>query len=129
MNFIYSVKLLSLVASFYVFSVVFSPFPCSYIEKFTDFLRLFVSVHLRRIESYSQFPVVEFLALLFKYTFHQVQPCNIIFPLVSSVGLYLFSPGKLIVKLAQNIAMNLSYWCRPSGARGLEMASCALGFS
>ncbi|NWV08341.1 XPO6 protein, partial [Ptilonorhynchus violaceus] len=50
---------------------VVSPFPCSYIEKFTDFLRLFVSVHLRRIESYSQFPVVEFLALLFKYTFHQ----------------------------------------------------------
>uniref|UniRef100_A0A8B9GAG1 Exportin 6 n=1 Tax=Amazona collaria TaxID=241587 RepID=A0A8B9GAG1_9PSIT len=45
----------------------------SYIEKFTDFLRLFVSVHLRRIESYSQFPVVEFLALLFKYTFHQQQ--------------------------------------------------------
>ncbi|XP_027965982.1 exportin-6 isoform X5 [Eumetopias jubatus] len=44
---------------------------CSYIEKFTDFLRLFVSVHLRRIESYSQFPVVEFLTLLFKYTFHQ----------------------------------------------------------
>ncbi|PKU29387.1 hypothetical protein llap_20309 [Limosa lapponica baueri] len=44
----------------------------SYIEKFTDFLRLFVSVHLRRIESYSQFPVVEFLALLFKYTFHQL---------------------------------------------------------
>ncbi|ELK10904.1 Exportin-6 [Pteropus alecto] len=44
----------------------------SYIEKFTDFLRLFVSVHLRRIESYSQFPVVEFLTLLFKYTFHQM---------------------------------------------------------
>ena len=30
-----------------------------------------MSVHLRRIESYSQFPVVEFLTLLFKYTFHQ----------------------------------------------------------
>ncbi|MGH0126135.1 UNVERIFIED_CONTAM: hypothetical protein FKN15_073535 [Acipenser sinensis] len=43
----------------------------SYVGKFTDFLRLFVSVHLRRIESNSQFPVVEFLALLFKYTFHQ----------------------------------------------------------
>uniref|UniRef100_A0A8C5QFR1 Exportin 6 n=1 Tax=Leptobrachium leishanense TaxID=445787 RepID=A0A8C5QFR1_9ANUR len=43
----------------------------SYIEKFTDFLRLFVSVHLRRIESNAQFPVVEFLSLLFKYTFHQ----------------------------------------------------------
>uniref|UniRef100_A0A674B526 Exportin 6 n=1 Tax=Salmo trutta TaxID=8032 RepID=A0A674B526_SALTR len=43
----------------------------SYLEKFTDFLRLFVSVHLRRIESNAQFPVVEFLALLFKYTFNQ----------------------------------------------------------
>ena len=45
----------------------------SYIEKFTDFLRLFVSIHLRRFESNSQFPVVEFLALLFKYTFRQVR--------------------------------------------------------
>ncbi|CAL8273014.1 unnamed protein product [Lota lota] len=42
-----------------------------YLEKFTDFLRLFVSVHLRRIESSPQFPIVEFLALLFKYTFNQ----------------------------------------------------------
>ncbi|TRY56086.1 hypothetical protein DNTS_017930 [Danionella cerebrum] len=29
----------------------------SYVEKFTDFLRLFVSVHLRRIESNAQFPL------------------------------------------------------------------------
>ncbi|KAF3700337.1 Exportin-6 [Channa argus] len=43
----------------------------SYLEKFTDFLRLFVSVHLRRIESSPQFPIVDFLALLFKYTFNQ----------------------------------------------------------
>ncbi|KAG5279727.1 hypothetical protein AALO_G00080950 [Alosa alosa] len=43
----------------------------SYLEKFTDFLRLFVSVHLRRIESNAQFPLVEFLGLLFKYTFNQ----------------------------------------------------------
>uniref|UniRef100_A0A3Q3K7P5 Importin N-terminal domain-containing protein n=1 Tax=Monopterus albus TaxID=43700 RepID=A0A3Q3K7P5_MONAL len=43
----------------------------NYLEKFTDFLRLFVSVHLRRIESSPQFPIVEFLALLFKYTFNQ----------------------------------------------------------
>ncbi|KAL4692843.1 hypothetical protein H8959_016653 [Pygathrix nigripes] len=43
----------------------------SYIKKFNDFLQLFVSVHLRRIKSYSQFPVVGFLTLLFKYTFHQ----------------------------------------------------------
>ncbi|TWW69676.1 Exportin-6 [Takifugu flavidus] len=43
----------------------------NYLEKFTDFLRLFVSVHLRRIEASPQFPIVEFLALLFKYTFNQ----------------------------------------------------------
>ncbi|XP_070580061.1 exportin-6-like [Ptychodera flava] len=43
----------------------------NYVEKFTDFLRLFVSVHLRRFEGNAQFPVLEFLALLFKYTFKQ----------------------------------------------------------
>lgn len=52
--------------------LMFSLSSCSYLEKFTDFLRLFVSVHLRRIESSPQFPIVEFLALLFKYTFNQV---------------------------------------------------------
>ena len=45
---------------------------CSYVDKFTDFLRLFVSIHLRRFESNTQFPVIEFLALLFRYTFRQV---------------------------------------------------------
>lgn len=55
-------------------SCFFSLSSCSYLEKFTDFLRLFVSVHLRRIESSPQFPIVEFLALLFKYTFNQVKP-------------------------------------------------------
>ncbi|MPC08061.1 exportin-6-like [Portunus trituberculatus] len=43
----------------------------SYIDKFSEFLRLFVSVHLRRFENNSQFPVLEFLALLFRYTFRQ----------------------------------------------------------
>ena len=43
----------------------------NYVEKFTEFLRLFVSIHLRRFESNQQFPVVDFLALLFKYTFKQ----------------------------------------------------------
>ncbi|KAK3797258.1 hypothetical protein RRG08_030482 [Elysia crispata] len=42
-----------------------------YVDKFTDFLQLFVSVHLRRFESNPQFPVLEFLSLLFKYTFRQ----------------------------------------------------------
>lgn len=45
----------------------------SYVEKFTDFLRLFVDVHLKRFESNAHFPVVEFLALLYKYTFKQVK--------------------------------------------------------
>ncbi|XP_066990340.1 exportin-6 isoform X2 [Macrobrachium rosenbergii] len=43
----------------------------SYIDKFSEFLRLFVSVHLRRFENNSHFPVLEFLSLLFRYTFHQ----------------------------------------------------------
>lgn len=46
-------------------------FLSSYIDKFSEFLRLFVSVHLRRFENNSQFPVLEFLSLLFRYTFHQ----------------------------------------------------------
>ncbi|XP_041473600.1 exportin-6-like [Lytechinus variegatus] len=46
----------------------------SYVEKFTEFLGLFVSVHLRRFESNSHFPVLEFLSLLFKYTFKQPEP-------------------------------------------------------
>ncbi|GFQ82242.1 exportin-6 [Trichonephila clavata] len=42
-----------------------------YVEKFTDFLMLFVTHHLKRFESNPQFPILEFLALLFKYTFQQ----------------------------------------------------------
>lgn len=42
-----------------------------YVEKFTEFLQLFVSLHLKRFESSTQFPILEFLALLFKYTFQQ----------------------------------------------------------
>ncbi|XP_015917777.1 exportin-6 isoform X2 [Parasteatoda tepidariorum] len=42
-----------------------------YIEKFTYFLQLFVTNHLKRFESSAQFPILEFLALLFKYTFQQ----------------------------------------------------------
>nr|XP_039249816.1 exportin-6-like [Styela clava] len=42
-----------------------------YLEKFTEFLRLFVSVHFIRIESNSNFPLLEFLELLFKFTFNQ----------------------------------------------------------
>ncbi|XP_064178394.1 exportin-6-like [Anguilla rostrata] len=43
----------------------------SYVQKFTEFLRQFISVHLKRIESNTLFPTVDFLALLFKYTFNQ----------------------------------------------------------
>ncbi|CAH3162738.1 unnamed protein product [Porites lobata] len=44
-----------------------------YLSKFTEFLRLFVSIHLRRFENSSHFPVLELLTLLFKYTFKQPQ--------------------------------------------------------
>lgn len=52
-------------------------FHSSYVEKFTDFLKLFVGIHLKRFESNPQFPVLEFLALLLKYTFRQVRSCLI----------------------------------------------------
>ena len=42
-----------------------------YVDKFTEFLHSFVRNHLRRFESNAQFPVLEFLSLLFKYTFEQ----------------------------------------------------------
>ena len=43
-----------------------------YLEKITDFLRLFVSLHISRIsrcQQNDQFALLEFLALIFKYTF------------------------------------------------------------
>ncbi|XP_048575902.1 exportin-6 isoform X2 [Nematostella vectensis] len=45
----------------------------SYLNKFTEFLHLFVSIHLRRFENSSLFPILELLTLLYKYTFHQPQ--------------------------------------------------------
>ncbi|KAK2152122.1 hypothetical protein LSH36_339g04009 [Paralvinella palmiformis] len=42
-----------------------------YVEKFTDFLQLFVSIHLRRFEANKHFPVSDFLGLFFRYTFKQ----------------------------------------------------------
>ena len=47
------------------------PAPSRFVDKLTDFLRSFVGNHLRRFEGSAQFPVIEFLALVFKYTFLQ----------------------------------------------------------
>ena len=44
-----------------------------FVDKFTEFLRLFVSIHLRRFEANSMFPMLDFLSLLFQYTFKQVR--------------------------------------------------------
>ena len=41
------------------------------VDKLTEFLRSFVGGQLRRFEGHAQFPVLQFLALLFKYTFLQ----------------------------------------------------------
>ncbi|KAF6027108.1 XPO6 [Bugula neritina] len=41
----------------------------SFLDKFTEFIQLFVNNHLRRFESNPNFPVLEFLSLLFEYTF------------------------------------------------------------
>jgi len=40
----------------------------NYLEKFTEFLSLFVSIHLKRFEPNTQFPTAELLDLLIKYT-------------------------------------------------------------
>ncbi len=42
-----------------------------YVDKFTEFISSFVKSHLRRFECNSQFPIIPFLSLLFKYTFEQ----------------------------------------------------------
>lgn len=89
-----------------------------------------MSVHLRRIESYSQFPVVEFLALLFKYTFHQVQPYSVVFFLVFSLySVVLSSRASLVcpVGLMYREAIGLSHW--PSSSITGDVPSCVPGFS
>ena len=42
-----------------------------FLDKITEFLRLFVSIHLSRCDQNPQFPLLEFLALIFKFTFQQ----------------------------------------------------------
>jgi hypothetical protein len=42
-----------------------------YISKFTEFLRIFISGHLPRFEKMPTFPIMEFLGLVFQYTFKQ----------------------------------------------------------
>ena len=42
-----------------------------YLDKFTEFIHSFVQSHLRRFENSLQFPINDFLALLYKYTFGQ----------------------------------------------------------
>ncbi len=46
-------------------------FRSRYVDKLTEFLRTFVTSHLGRFEGSARFPVMEFLSLLFKYTFLQ----------------------------------------------------------
>lgn len=48
-------------------------FNSSYLEKFTEFLSLFVSIHLKRFEPNHHFPTAELLDLLVKYTVLQVR--------------------------------------------------------
>ena len=42
-----------------------------YNEKFSEFLDLFVTIHLRRLENNPQFQITDFLMLLFRFTFLQ----------------------------------------------------------
>ena len=48
-------------------------FYSSYLDKFTEFLQLFVRLHLKRFEVNPHFPTLNFLGLVFRYTFKQVR--------------------------------------------------------
>ena len=64
----------------FLFTHAYNAFLCNYIrsffyrylEKCTEFFRVFVSSHLRRVESNPHFSVIEFLTLLLKYSLKQV---------------------------------------------------------
>jgi len=43
----------------------------AFLDKLTDFLKYFVSFHLKRCEGNNYFPLLEFLSLMFKYSFMQ----------------------------------------------------------
>lgn len=47
-----------------------------YLNKFAEFLKLFVSLHFKRLETEPEFDAIEFLSYLFQYTF-QVPTCAI----------------------------------------------------
>lgn len=49
----------------------FDQLPNSYVDRLTEFLRLYVTIHLPRFERSAQFPVIDFLAVMFRYTFQQ----------------------------------------------------------
>ncbi|EZA61560.1 Exportin-6 [Ooceraea biroi] len=48
----------------------------SYMEKMTEFLQLFITNHLKRMESSSNFPVNTLLEVLFHHTFQQASTVN-----------------------------------------------------
>ncbi|CAH0715485.1 unnamed protein product, partial [Brenthis ino] len=47
----------------------------SYLNKLAEFLKLFVSLHFKRLEAEPEFDAIEFLSYLFQYTF-QVPTCS-----------------------------------------------------
>nr|XP_032517295.1 exportin-6 [Danaus plexippus plexippus] len=49
--------------------------PIDYLNKLAEFLKLFVSLHFKRLEAEPEFDAIEFLSYLFQYTF-QVPKCS-----------------------------------------------------
>ncbi|KAM9990317.1 hypothetical protein ACTFIY_006366 [Dictyostelium cf. discoideum] len=45
-----------------------------FLNKFTQFIQIFINNHLGRIETNPNFPIPDFLGLLFQYSFFQTQP-------------------------------------------------------
>ncbi|CAG2164605.1 unnamed protein product [Oppiella nova] len=75
----------------------FSSFDEEYMSKFTEFLRFFISGHLPRFEKMPTFPIMEFLGLVFEYTFKQTN-CD---SFLSALELWNIFVDYLSVKIKQ----------------------------
>lgn len=74
----------------------------TYVDKFTEFLNLFVGNHLRRFEPSEHFPTVELLYLFLKYTMQQILPESF----VTCLEIWIMFLDYLIDKVSSCITIN-----------------------
>ena len=69
-----------------------------YIDKFTEFLRIFISSHFQKFEDVPSFPLMEFLGLLFQYTFIQTS-CD---SFISALEIWTILMDYILIKTKQS---------------------------